>query len=271
MIFKQIFCFLYDGTSRHISHFDHLKSDEGYTAAIELDSSEMASTPIIKRFFGAFLGFCIKPFRSILHKLFVWRLHIVKPEVIEMYIDSMVMNNDDASKRHGVQPTYKKVKGFQPLQVIWNGKIIDAIFRGGKKNGNSGNTVVNVVTKLVKIIRKQYRSDVMIVLRCDAGFFDKVNFKAFDDLNIAFIATGKQYDEVKNYAKSTDKKFWNSIKKGNKIWNYTEFGFRCNSWNFFLRAVYTTLTNKGNQLLLEFARPDNLNIARKGSKVISGF
>jgi len=77
-----------------------------------------------------------------------------------------------------------------------------------------GNTVVYVVTKLVKIIRKQYRSDVMIVLRCDAGFFDKVNFKAFDDLNIAFIATGKQYDEVKNYAKSTDKKFWNSIKKG---------------------------------------------------------
>ena len=28
---------------------------------------------------------------------------------IQIYIDSMVMNNDDALKRHGVQPTYKKV------------------------------------------------------------------------------------------------------------------------------------------------------------------
>jgi hypothetical protein len=264
LIFKQIFCFLFDGTSRHISHFDHLKSDEGYTAAIELDSTEMASTPIIKRFFYAFGVFCIKSFRAILHKLFVWRLHIIQPDVIELYIDTMVMDNDDASKRHGVQPTYKKVKGFQPLQVIWAGKIIDAIFRGGKKNGNSGNTVVNVVTKIVNLIRKQYRSDVMIVLRCDAGFFDKVNFKAFNDMNIAFIATGKQYDEVKKYAKSTDKKFWKSIKKRKQTWNYTEFGFRCSSWNFFLRAVYTHLENKGNQLLLEFARPDNVILTNIG-------
>jgi len=36
-------------------------------------------------------------------------------------------------------------------------------------------------------------------------------------MNIAFIATGKQYEEVKKYAKSTDKKFWKSIKKGMEI------------------------------------------------------
>ncbi|KPA12874.1 hypothetical protein MHK_006919, partial [Candidatus Magnetomorum sp. HK-1] len=141
--------YLYDGTSRHIIFFNHLKQDNGYAAAIELDPSDMASASMIKRFFSAFGLFCIKPFRAILHKLFIWRININKPAVIEIYIDSMVMNNDDALKRHGVQPTYKKVKGFQPLQVIWDGKIIDAIFRGGKKNGNSGNTVVNVITKLV--------------------------------------------------------------------------------------------------------------------------
>jgi len=133
LIFKQVFCFIFDGTSRHISYFDHLKSDEGYAAAIELNQSDMVSTPMIKRFFSAFGVFSMKPFRSILHKLFLWRLHIAKPDIIEMYIDTMVMDNDDAPKRHGVQPTYKKVKGFQPLQVIWAGKIIDAIFRGGKK------------------------------------------------------------------------------------------------------------------------------------------
>ncbi len=29
-IFKQIFCFFYDGTSRHLVYFDQLKKDEGY-------------------------------------------------------------------------------------------------------------------------------------------------------------------------------------------------------------------------------------------------
>jgi len=263
-LFKQIFSYLYDGTSRHINFFNHLKQDNGYAAAIELDPSDMASASMIKRFFAAFGLFCIKPFRAILHKLFIWRLNINKPDVIEMYIDSMVMNNDDALKRHGVQPTYKKVKGFQPLQVIWDGKIIDAIFRGGKKNGNSGNTVVNVIGKLVSLIRKQYRDDVFIVVRCDAGFFDKKNFKAFDDMNIAFIATGKQYDEVKKYTKTTDKEYWGSYKKGKQIWKYVEFGFSCKSWDFFLRAIYTHLTNEGGQLLLEFARPDNIILTNIG-------
>ncbi|ETR67656.1 MAG: hypothetical protein OMM_11356 [Candidatus Magnetoglobus multicellularis str. Araruama] len=109
-LFKQIFAYLYEGTSRHINFFDHLKQDNGYAAAIELDPSEMASASMIKRFFSAFGLFCIKPFRTILHKLFIWRVKINKPAVIQLYIDSMVMNNDDAEKRHGVQPTYKKSK-----------------------------------------------------------------------------------------------------------------------------------------------------------------
>ena len=54
LLFKQIFCWLFDGTSRHISYFDHIKADNGYTAAIEAKSSEMASSHAIKRFFKAF-------------------------------------------------------------------------------------------------------------------------------------------------------------------------------------------------------------------------
>jgi hypothetical protein len=45
------------------------------------------------------------------------------------------MDNDEAQKRQGVEPPYKKKKGFQPLQMIWNHKIVDAVFRGGKKHG----------------------------------------------------------------------------------------------------------------------------------------
>jgi len=48
-----------------------------------------------------------------------------RPPVINLTLDTMVMDNDEAQKRHGVQPTYKKVKGFQPLQMIWKNKIVE--------------------------------------------------------------------------------------------------------------------------------------------------
>ncbi|MGR3319958.1 MAG: transposase [Candidatus Anammoxibacter sp.] len=164
-MFKQIFCWLYDGTSRHLSYFDQLKGDKGYASVIENTQEEMASSHQIKRFFKLFSWLSGGMFRQVLRKLFVWRLKIEKPKVIEITIDTMVMDNDEAEKRDGVQPTYKKKKGFQPLQIIWNGKIVDAIFRSGKKHSNYGNTVVNMVRELVKVIRKEYSETATIILR----------------------------------------------------------------------------------------------------------
>ena len=51
-IFKQIICFLADGTSSHISYFDDLKADDGYAAGIELSPKEMLSLHSVKRFIG---------------------------------------------------------------------------------------------------------------------------------------------------------------------------------------------------------------------------
>jgi hypothetical protein len=50
-IFKQLLCFFYDGTSRHISYFDHLKKDAGYAAVMESSAGEMVSSHQVKRFF----------------------------------------------------------------------------------------------------------------------------------------------------------------------------------------------------------------------------
>mgnify|MGYP003536736235 FL=1 len=111
----------------------------------------------------------------------------------------MVMDNDEAHKRYGVQPTYKKVKGFQPLHAIWKGKIVDAVFRGGKKHSNYGNTVVNMMRELVQVIRKEYRETVTIIVRLDSGFFDEKILRECDKLGIGFICTGKMYRGVKEY------------------------------------------------------------------------
>jgi len=47
-IFKQVLCFFYDGTSRHLRYFDELKKDKGYTSAIENSEEEMVSSHQVK-------------------------------------------------------------------------------------------------------------------------------------------------------------------------------------------------------------------------------
>jgi hypothetical protein len=65
---------------------------------------------------GAFSWFRIWLFRALLQQLFLWRLEIQKPKVVVPGMDTMAMDNDEARQRHGVEPTYKKVNGFQPLE-----------------------------------------------------------------------------------------------------------------------------------------------------------
>ncbi len=49
-IFKQIICFLADGTSSHISYFDDLRDDMEYAAKIEVSPEQMFSSHSVKRF-----------------------------------------------------------------------------------------------------------------------------------------------------------------------------------------------------------------------------
>ena len=120
VLFKQLFCFLLDGTSQHLVYFDELKQDAGYAGAIETKPSAMASSHQVKRFFARFSWQRIWLFRRLLQQLFMWRLHKEQPDVVILGVDTMIMDNSESDVRHGVEPTYKRgVKGFQPLHVTW--------------------------------------------------------------------------------------------------------------------------------------------------------
>ena len=202
-LFKQMFCFMMDGTSRHLVYFDHLKNDAGYAGTIEADMEEMASSHTIKRFFKGFSYVRIYLFRRLLHNLFIWRLRIVQPSVIELGIDTMVLDNDDADCRHGVKPTYKKKKGFQPLQMNWGRYFVDAVFRGGDKHSNHGDTVEKMIRHMVNKIRKSYRKDVPIIIRLDSGFFDQKIFEVCEELHVGYICGGKLYKDIIELGKTT--------------------------------------------------------------------
>lgn len=264
-LFKQVLCFMADGTSRHVTYFDQLADDPGYAGSIETEMPQMASSHRIKRFFKAFAWTRIFLFRKLLQRLFIWRLNIEQPEVIELGIDTMVMDNDDAKCRHGVKPTYKKKKGFQPLQMNWGRRIIDAVFRGGDKHSNHGDTVQKMIRHIVKIIRKQYRKDVAIVIRMDSGFFDQKIFKVCEELNIGYVCGGKLYKDIKELAIQSKDEDWTRYRSGKKdYWEYIEFGSRRGNWRQFRRAIYCRLINDGNQLYLPGCRPDTVIITNIG-------
>lgn len=257
-IFKQLFCFFIDGTSRHIIYFDTLKGEAGYAGSIETDPDNMLSSHAVKRFFGAIWLSWAFLFRKVLQKLFLWRLYIAKPVVIILGLDTMVMDNDEAEKRQGVKPTYKKVKGFQLLQMTWGRFIIDAIFRSGDKHSNHANDVEKMVRHIVGLIWKHYREDVPIVIRMDSGFFDQDLFKVFESLNIGYICGGKLYEDIGTYVYDIDRSFWGCYENKNQVWDYVEFGDRRGSWKRFRRAIFCHPLYKDNQMLFKFARPDTV-------------
>jgi hypothetical protein len=257
-LFHQLFCFFLDGTSRHLVRFDEMRRDAGYTAGIETAPERMASSHMIKRFFGAFRGPQTWLFRRVLQQLFLWRVKLAQPAVIVLGIDTMVMDNDEAEQRHGVQPTYKNVKGFQPLQITWGRFLVDAVFRGGKKHSNYGNTVAEAVRHLVRFLRRHYRVDVPIVVRLDSGFFDQKLFALFEELGIGYIGGGKLYEDLAAAVAAAPASQWATLRKREQAWTYLDFGDRRKSWKQERRALYLCPVHEGEQCLLQFARPETV-------------
>ena len=261
-LFVQLFCFFMDGTSRHITWFDHLKADEGYAGVI--GSSNLASSHTIKRLFSQFSFVRGYLFRRLLQHLFIWRLKITKPKVIMLGMDTMVLDNDDAPKRHGVQPTYKKVKGFHPLQLNWGRFFVDAVFRGGKKHSNHSDTADSMLVYIVEKIRKEYRPDVPIIVRMDAGFYDHELFEIMEYLKVGYYCGGKHYPNVMNAAGLA--KDWQtfSSKDQREIWQYTEFKTRQGGWHKARRTIYSRLIQHGTQLALLGLLKDSIIITNLG-------
>jgi hypothetical protein len=258
-LLRQVMAKMIDGSDSSIKGFDRLKQDGGYASEIEVKKQDMVSSHMVKRFFRKFTGIKYKIYRKVLQELFVWRLHITRPSLILVDMDTMVLDNDDAKKRHGVDVTHKNKCGFQPLQITWQGKIVDALFRRGSAHSNHGNDVKQMMTGIVKLIRTRYRQDVPIVLTTDSGFMDEKNFRYFEDvLKIFYICYGKLYDTVKDYIKATDPKGFKMYRNKNTRWEYLEFGSKLKSWKRFRRTIFTRLLQEEGQLLLEFVRPDSV-------------
>ncbi len=258
--FKQVFGYFIDGTKMNITYFDTIKENPSIAVLLGIPPSQLASSHQIKRFFNKFHRkyFIEKRFRYILRRIFIWRLLKEKPSFIEIGIDTMVLDNNDAFQREGVEPTYKKVTGFQPLQLTWNGMIIDAIFREGNKHSNHGNDAQTIIRTVVNQIRKDFNSDIPIIIKADAGFMDDKLFTFLeDDIQVLYLIGGKKLSSPVEYIKSQFEREQAEYKKGATYWHYIEFGNRLKSWSRFRRLIYTQLEDLNDlQIYVSFHRSD---------------
>lgn len=255
---RQILLFFIDGSSRHLSYFDSLKEDAGYAATIERDPGDLLSSHAVKRFFGNFSQGRIWLLRKLLQEIFIWRLCLEKPEVVILDLDVMILDNDEALKRGGVTPTYKKVKGFAPLQMVYGRIIIDAVFRAGHHHSNHKKSTAEMVKHIVHLIRKRYRAEVPIIIRQDSGYFDQKLYHLYEELGIGYLSGGKLYKEIKEYVAQWPADRWSTHRNDHQEWSYVEFGDRRKDWKRFRRVIYCRPAYEDRQRLLEFARPDTL-------------
>jgi hypothetical protein len=258
-IFHQTLCNFALGDSRSISYFDVLAKDQGYASAIETHKSNLISSHALKRFFKSIPKPMLILFRLVLLRLFIWRLQISKPEILVLNLDAMVMNNNDAAKREGVEFTYKKINGYTPIQMTWGRFIIDAIFRSGSKHSNHEDDALKMIRRMVKCIRKKYDQNVPIVFRMDSGYFDQKLFAEMERLGVGYIVGGVFYPTVKSFINSIpDTAFKPHFGKTDEdIWEYVEFKDRRDSWkkDEYRRAIFYRHLLEEKQLLLPGCRP----------------
>lgn len=253
-IFSQLICFFADGTNNSMSYLDILKDDKAYAGIIEREKSDLISSHSAKRFFRKFSYLRNFKFRNLFQNLFIWRLKIEQPKTIELDVDVFILDNDDANKKEGCFPTYKRKKGFSDYAIKWNNLVIDNLLRGGSKHSNSGNTVINSLKHIIKKIRSEYKEDVEILINMDAGFFDEKIFEFLEEMDVKYVCSGKIYKSIQKEGfekfEKEEKYFVSSSKKNINKWQYAELQDKRGTWKKSRRAVYTCQVVTKNQKLL---------------------
>ena len=93
------------------------------------------------------------------------------------------------------------------------------------------------------------------MLEADIGFFDQVNFRAFEELGIGYVVGGKLYPDIEEKADRTPQSRWTTMEKENgRVYKLLSFEDRRGSWEKSRRAIHTRLVDEGNLKPLPFAQ-----------------
>jgi len=115
-----------------------------------------------------------------------------------------------------------------------------------------------MIQRAVRAIRASYREEVPIIVRMDAGFLDQAIFERCEAEQVGYICGGKLYADIKAVAAGIAPNLWSRFERPGQVWQYVEWADRRGSWKRFRRAIFCRPFYEGRQMLMDFARPDNL-------------
>jgi len=255
LVFEQVMLWRADGTSRHLTWFDSLKEDDGYARMMGFDDTKrLASSHQVKRFFSKFTEDDHEKFLPVIRHMTMLRMKEANPGAVFLFLDSMVMDNDDADKREGVEPTYKKVKGYHPLNLTWNGHFLDTLFRTGEKHSNHADEVDTMLRDAITSIRAYLGNDVPIVVLMDSGYYDDDLFLLCESYeNVGYICAGKIFNDLKYLTEMPEDEFEGSYGANDAQWGFKEFTEQRAVWLDGRRGIYLRQMSDDGQGLLDFA------------------
>ena len=240
--FFQILLFFADGTEKSLDAFDKLKKNEAWKKLHGCKNS--LGTAQLKRLLGKVTPQEIELLRPLIRQIFLKALKDLKPDKVLLFLDSSVYDNDGAKCRAGVKPTYKKKKGYHPINLIGLGLYVDTVFQPGNHSTNHDDVAIQMLRKITPLIRQTLGEDIQIIVRMDGGYYDQKIFSACDELKIKFICAGKRYKDHKHLEEKTLQNFDGVFQNNNSAWRFCRFQESRSKWPdkmkyraLFLRAI----------------------------------
>ena len=248
--FFQLLLFFAEGSYQCLKGFDTLKNNEAWQKLH--GCKETLNTGQLKRLLLKIRPREINLLRPLIRQVFLSALKASKPDKVILFLDSSVYDNDGSKCRGGVKPTYKKKKGYHPINLIWQGLYVDTVFQRGDYSTNHDGVAIKMLQKITPLIREAVGEDAQIIVRMDGGYYDQKIFAACDDLSIKFVCAGKRYRDHQYLEEKSLDDFDGIFTNNTSQWHFIHFQERRVAWpeKMQYRALFLRATEEDGEALL---------------------
>lgn len=248
--FFQLLLFFADGTYSCLEGFDKLKDNESWQKLHGGDKT--LNTGQLKRLLTKITPTEINLLRPIIRQVFLSALRASNPKKVVLFLDSCVYDNDGSKCRGGVKPTYKRKKGYHPVNLIWHGLYVDTVFQRGDYSTNHDGVAIKMLEETIPLIRQELGEDIQIIVRMDGGYYDQKIFTACDKLSINFVCAGKRYRDHQYLEQRALESFDGVFRNNNSQWHFCRFQERRATWTEKMeyRSLFLRATEENGEALL---------------------
>lgn len=255
-LFKQMFCFLIDPENRFLVDFDRLKTDTHYTHSIEANSSPMASSHAVKRFYRTFSWPGIFRFRLLLQQLFVWRLHIHGPEALFLSIHPLIDQKISSHRHLAKEAGGNSGMEIHAYNIFWGPFTVDATLRPQNIVVDGGGPYTKMLSRVADNIHHHYGRDLPLVILADGESVGSDPWQWLDPLKMGYLIFAKPRKSHLDYALRQSHGAWRLNGYNSCDYAYLDIKKPPSDWAFPGRTILYRTLKKADQMQFAFAPPE---------------